>query len=752
MIRSAPTTIAENKTSQAKNTESSLQSADNLLEQNTGLESGLAAGFPSVKKGFDLARVPARPGLQTGLCVQCCAKDGKPCSCPTCKAKAADENEWDDEEHRESISPQLARETSGEQVSAAPDETVAEAMGGGGGTPMAQASAETDAASQSRQLIVDDSSPQTAEGQLRKTEFLQQLRSEICSSIGPILATAGQTTEGCPYLNYWLNLYQEKSAAEIEATVKRYAPDSVNARSASQYISIVTQRAYRAAEVWARTGRITEVPEGVPTTVPGNEAAAPTASTTPQAAAPAQAVEPQPEPATVQAKERNGGAKNVDDPSAIKNELGEGQPLDSGVRSRMETAFGMNFSQVRTHSDSNSAALSNRVNARAFTVGQHIAFGSEEYKPGSLIGDALIAHELAHTVQQKDAATSIEKMEPGSSGYNALERDADHAAAGVISSLWGGAKDGLKSIGQRVMPQLRSGLRIQGCPNNSSQQQSQPQQAPAAAPTVSFVRSAACSAFDDTITPPAIMVKTGGTNVANADIAPAGSAANVTFESADTSKATVAPATGTTTPQAVTITGVAAGTTTINAKQTGTNTNLASLRVSVKNNVPKTLAIHMITDTVNTPNLVPTNAPAAATLQTFVNDNIWGKQANVTFTVSRTDHSVRYDLDRNQKMADPLEVSATWAEANAISTAAKTTGVDFNIYYVKDMEVPTAFTARARAETWISDARLDTTDAHEIGHLMGRGGESTDSRDIMFGARSATKCEVRKHDWDIVNP
>ncbi len=61
------------------------------------------------------------------------------------------------------------------------------------------------------------------------------------------------------------------------------------------------------------------------------------------------------------------------------------------------------------HTDSNASSVSNRVNARAFTVGNHVAFGGGEYKPGTLAGDALIAHELAHTVQQQGAEGSVSK-------------------------------------------------------------------------------------------------------------------------------------------------------------------------------------------------------------------------------------------------------------------------------------------------------------------------------------------------------
>ena len=53
-----------------------------------------------------------------------------------------------------------------------------------------------------------------------------------------------------------------------------------------------------------------------------------------------------------------------------------------------------------------------------------------------LLGDALIAHELAHVTQQQGASTSIDKMETSAADYNALEQDADRSAINVVSSLW----------------------------------------------------------------------------------------------------------------------------------------------------------------------------------------------------------------------------------------------------------------------------------------------------------------------------
>lgn len=157
----------------------------------------------------------------------------------------------------------------------------------------------------------------------------------------------------------------------------------------------------------------------------------------------------------------DGGARAVDDPQSIQKELGEGLPLNSGVRSRMESAFGMDLSHVRTHTDSTAAGLSDRLNARAFTVGKHVAFGTNEYKPGTLVGDALITHELAHVVQQSGGTESSAQMKGDDSSYNKLEQDADKSAVGALTSIWGKTKGIIFNIAQNVMPSLQSGLRLQ---------------------------------------------------------------------------------------------------------------------------------------------------------------------------------------------------------------------------------------------------------------------------------------------------
>ena len=77
-----------------------------------------------------------------------------------------------------------------------------------------------------------------------------------------------------------------------------------------------------------------------------------------------------------------------------------GHELNPSTREFMEARMGRDFGHVRVHSDSLAAASAKAVNALAFTVGNHVVFGSQQYAPDTHAGKALIAHELTHTVQQ----------------------------------------------------------------------------------------------------------------------------------------------------------------------------------------------------------------------------------------------------------------------------------------------------------------------------------------------------------------
>jgi len=84
----------------------------------------------------------------------------------------------------------------------------------------------------------------------------------------------------------------------------------------------------------------------------------------------------------------------------ISRTRGLGNPLPPGIRAFMEERFGVDFSNVRIHADSEAARMARALNAEAFTYGRDIYFGEGRYKPETTEGKRLLAHELTHVVQQ----------------------------------------------------------------------------------------------------------------------------------------------------------------------------------------------------------------------------------------------------------------------------------------------------------------------------------------------------------------
>ena len=119
------------------------------------------------------------------------------------------------------------------------------------------------------------------------------------------------------------------------------------------------------------------------------------------------------------------GTVHSDVQSAIDSTRGGGTSLDPGVADRMSGSLG-DLSDVRVHADETADTLNRSVSARAFATGSDVYFGAGEYKPGSPEGDKLIAHELAHVVQQRGSSASgpLTVSQPGDS----MEREADSVA------------------------------------------------------------------------------------------------------------------------------------------------------------------------------------------------------------------------------------------------------------------------------------------------------------------------------------
>ncbi len=165
-------------------------------------------------------------------------------------------------------------------------------------------------------------------------------------------------------------------------------------------------------------------------------------------------------------KARRGGARQPA-PSellAIQASLEDGgQPIPASARVGLEGAFGADLSGTRVHTGATAASLASGMNARAFTIGEDIAFGHGEFQPGSLEGDALIAHEVAHVLQQR--STSDGAAPAASNGEEAAEHDADQAAVSVVARMWGGMQSGAADVVGNAGPRIRSGLALRRCPS-----------------------------------------------------------------------------------------------------------------------------------------------------------------------------------------------------------------------------------------------------------------------------------------------
>jgi hypothetical protein len=87
-----------------------------------------------------------------------------------------------------------------------------------------------------------------------------------------------------------------------------------------------------------------------------------------------------------------------------------GQPLDPETRTFMESRFGHDFSQVIVRADSKAVASAQALGARAYTVGDHIAFNAGEYESRTAQRQYLLAHELVHVVQQNQSTLQSQQL------------------------------------------------------------------------------------------------------------------------------------------------------------------------------------------------------------------------------------------------------------------------------------------------------------------------------------------------------
>jgi hypothetical protein len=117
---------------------------------------------------------------------------------------------------------------------------------------------------------------------------------------------------------------------------------------------------------------------------------------------------------------------------------GGGSPLEPGARTFLEERMGADFSDVRVHTGGRADESARSINAQAYTVGTDVVFRSGAYEPDSPGGRHVLAHELAHVMQQKagpvagtPAPGGISISHPSDSFEVAAEQSASRAVAGT---------------------------------------------------------------------------------------------------------------------------------------------------------------------------------------------------------------------------------------------------------------------------------------------------------------------------------
>jgi hypothetical protein len=249
--------------------------------------------------------------------------------------------------------------------------------------------------------IVEDGQP-VATGQMHRSEFLRRARESLIEAADAEFRSIGRSARGCPYILRTIERYASRPVSSLMRLIQAFAHPPAGA-DASALLRVLAER--------TRT-----VARGI------------SARQSPRA----------------QAKTERGNATlQPHDPLSVRGQLGTGRALDDDTRGKMESSFGKSFASVRVHEDATAARFNAALGARAFTIGQNIAFAAGEYRPGTQAGDALIAHELAHTVQQGSGAAQTRS----GAEDQYLEQQAEDAAMAVAGHGHGAIPSDLGTSG-----------------------------------------------------------------------------------------------------------------------------------------------------------------------------------------------------------------------------------------------------------------------------------------------------------------
>ena len=275
-------------------------------------------------------------------------------------------------------------------------------------------------------VLIDTGTPTT--GQMLKQSFLAILEPLVVAAANQELGPAG-TASGCPYLIQAFAKYRGASASAVMQLLRGWIPSAGSVATADELIPLVLERVRSGVRSWRESGAL---PAGL-------------AAADPALAAQANAAAPATHPQSL---------------DSLEAQLGPGSPADGRVAEQMSRATGQDYSGVRVHTGSVAAAKAAEHDATAFAVGRNVVMGANAPAAGTTPGDALLAHELAHTGQQAAAAADpAARKKPIGDEDQAAEADADRAARDGLARL--------ASFAAAIGDVMRTGLQLQRCPQQT---------------------------------------------------------------------------------------------------------------------------------------------------------------------------------------------------------------------------------------------------------------------------------------------
>ena len=487
--------------------------------------------------------------------------------------------------------------------------------------------------------------------------------------------------------------------------------------------------------------------------------------------------------------------------SSLNASKGSGNPLPANTKAQMENSFDTDFSNVRLHTNDNAVQMNKDLHAQAFTHGNDIYFNSGKYDTNSTGGKHLLAHELTHVVQQggnvqKNLSTAqsgdgkISHSKNGSiqrqtdltatrfSGNTILERVFDGTtvvstqtnsrgthvrliqeallALGYTLPLFGA--DGI--FGNETKTAVRQfqvdngAVLLDGIVGSETMRRLNmqdrggtvapvgPSPAPATGAVFAEEPAETFTGYDNSVAPNWLVVPVNARRHAQVTVAPAG--AIPTYVSDTPAVATVQR-----TNTGVAVTGITRGTANITAREGATI--LGTLRVTVKNQLTRSVAFHFVCDSRAAAAGGPhcsTRTPDADTMRSLLN-RVWHLQANILFTGGAS-HNVVVAGDLGPYVND----DGFGGDEMAIVTASSPAPATYNVFRVWEVRMNHASVNNGLnngANTLLGDAPCADGLGlpHEAGHSLGL---QHPSGFIMTPCGGRTDRRVSKAMVDLVNP